>query len=191
MQWLPQCREGQKGNIVKKIILAVVLVIGTCVVGRLGVAAQNPSPVPASSADGTADALTDQQLALLRKDIRSIKKQLVAANLNLTEIEATRFWPVYDQYSVDFGKITEMRAVIIKEYSNGYGSLTDDQADDLIRRWLDTDISAAQLRQKYVPIMRKVLPGKKAATFFQLDRRISMMIDIQLTSQLPLMQSQE
>jgi hypothetical protein len=191
MQWLPQCREEQKGNIVKKIILAVVLVIGTCVVGRLGVAAQNPSPVPASSADGTADALTDQQLALLRKDIRSIKKQLVAANLNLTEIEATRFWPVYDQYSVDFGKITEMQAVIIKEYSNGYGSLTDNQADDLIRRWLDTDISAAQLRQKYVPIMRKVLPGKKAATFFQLDRRISMMIDIQLTSQLPLMQSQE
>jgi hypothetical protein len=191
MQWLPQCREGQKGNIVKKIILAVVLVIGTCVVGRLGVAAQNPSPVPASSADGTADALTDQQLALLRKDIRSIKKQLVAANLNLTEIEATRFWPVYDQYSVDFGKITDMRAVIIKEYSSGYGSLTDDQADDLIRRWLDTDISAAQLRQKYVPIMRKVLPGKKAATFFQLDRRISMMIDIQLTSQLPLVQSQE
>jgi len=36
-----------------------------------------------------------------------------------------------------------------------------------------------------------VLPGKQAATFFQLDRRISMMIDVQLTSQLPLVQSQD
>jgi hypothetical protein len=40
-------------------------------------------------------------------------------------------------------------------------------------------------------MMRKVLPGKKAATFFQLDWRISMLIDVQLTSQLPLVQSQD
>ena len=146
---------------------------------------------PAVAADNTANALTDQQLALLRKDIRSIKKQLIATNLTLTENEATKFWPLYEQYSVDYGEINQTRAAIIKEYSDGYGALTDDQADSLIRRWLDTDISAAQLRQKYVPIMRKVLSGKKAATFFQLDRRISMMIDVQLTSQLPLVQSQD
>jgi hypothetical protein len=42
-----------------------------------------------------------------------------------------------------------------------------------------------------LPILRKVLPEKKAGTFFQLDRRISMMIDLQLTSQLPLVQSQD
>ena len=72
-----------------------------------------------------------------------------------------------------------------------YGTLTDEQADSLVRRWLDADIASAQLRQRYVPIVRKVLPGKKAATFFQLDRRISMMVDVQLTSQLPLVQSQD
>ena len=40
--------------------------------------------------------------------------------------------------------------------------------------------------KKYVPEVSQVLPGKKAATFFQLDRRISMMIDMQLASQVPL-----
>jgi hypothetical protein len=69
--------------------------------------------------------------------------------------------------------------------------LTDEQTDSLIRHRLDTDISAAQLRQKYVAILRKVLPAKKAAAFFQLNRRISMLIDVEITSQLPLMQSQE
>jgi hypothetical protein len=48
-----------------------------------------------------------------------------------------------------------------------------------------------KLRQQYVAIFRKVLSGKKAATFFQLDRRISTMIDVQLTSQLPLAQGQD
>ncbi len=165
--------------------------IGMCVFGSPRVAAQDPSSQSPAAAPGSADAFTNQQFALLLKDIRSIKKQVIAANLTLTETEATKFWPVYEQYSAEFGKINDARAALVKEYSDEYGTQTDEQADNLVRRWLDVDIAAAQLRQKYVPIFRKVLPGKKAATFFQLDRRISMMIDVQLTSQLPLMQSQD
>jgi hypothetical protein len=143
-----------------------------------------------ATADGTADAIADQQLTLLRRNIRSIKKQLIAGNLTLTDSEAIKFWQVYEQYSAETERINDTRTAIIKEYSEDYGTLTDDQADNLIRRWLDTDIEQTNLRQRYVPIFRKVLPGKKAATFFQIDRRISMMIDVQITSQLPLAQSQ-
>jgi len=103
-------------------------------------------------------------LALLRKDIRSIKKQLIAANLTLTESEATKFWPTYDQYSTETGKINDMREAIIKEYSAEYGTLTDDQAENPISRWLDSDIQLAKLRQRFVPVFRKILPGKKVAT---------------------------
>ena len=174
----------------KKITFAALLLVGLCVVGSPMAVAQGSSSQSAT-ADGTADAITDQQLALLRRDIRSIKKQLIAANLTLTDSEATKFWPVYEQYSADTGKINDARTAIIKEYSEEYGTLTDDQADNLIRRWLDTDIEQTKLRQQYVAIFRKVLSGKKAATFFQLDRRISTMIDVQITSQLPLAQSQD
>ena len=174
----------------KRITLSALLLVGLCVVGSPKAVAQDTSS-QSSAADSTADAITDQQLALLRRDIRSIKKQLIAANLTLTDSEATKFWQVYEQYSAETGKINETRAAIIKEYSDEYGTLTDDQADNLIRRWLDTDIELAKLRQRYGPVFRKVLAGKKAATFFQLDRRINMMIDVQLTSQLPLAQSQD
>lgn len=173
-----------------KIILAALAFIGMCVSGSPRVAAQDRSSQSTAAAPASADAFTNQQFALLLKDIRSIKKQVIAANLTLADSEATKFWPVYEQYSAEFGKINDARAALVKEYSDEYGTQTDEQADSLVRRWLDVDIAAAQLRQKYVPIFRQVLPGKKAATFFQLDRRISMMIDVQITSQLPLMQSQ-
>jgi hypothetical protein len=176
---------------VKKIILPAFAFIGMCVSGSPRVVAQDRSSQSAAAAPASAEAFTNQQFSLLLKDIRSIKKQVIAANLTLTDSEATKFWPVYEQYSAEFGKINDARAALVKEYSDEYGTQTDDQADSLVRRWLDTDIGAAQLRQKFVPIFRKVLPGKKAATFFQLDRRLSMMIDVQLTSQLPLMQSQD
>jgi hypothetical protein len=123
--------------------------------------------------------------------LKTITKQLIAANLTLTDSEATKFWQVYEQYSAETERINDTRTAIIKEYSEDYGTLTDDQADNLIRRWLDTDIEQTKLRQRYVAIFRTVLTGKKAATFFQIDRRISTMIEVQLTSQLPLAESQE
>jgi hypothetical protein len=178
-------------GIMKRLSLNVLLVLAMFALGHLRMAAQDASPrTHGSAAPARAVLDKDQQLALMRQDIQSLRKKLIADNLDLTVTEAAKFWPVYEEYSTDFDKIDENRSVIVKEYSDSFGSVTDEQADNLIRRWLDTDISAAQLRQRYVPIIRTVLPAKKAATFFQLDRRISMIIDVQIMSQIPLVQSQ-
>src|SRR5689334_7502698 len=103
-------------NTLKKITLVALLLVGLCVVESPMAVAQDTS-TQSSAADNTADAITDQQLALLRRDIRSVKKQLIAANLALTDSEATKFWQVYEQYSADMGKINDTKTAIIKEYS--------------------------------------------------------------------------
>ena len=79
----------------------------------------------------------------------------------------------------------------MKEAGKCLQTMTDEQASSFLRQWLDVDIAIAQLRQKYVPEVAQVLNARKTATFFQLDRRISMMIDLQLSSQLPIVQAQE
>jgi hypothetical protein len=66
--------------------------------------------------------------------------------------------------------------------------MTDAQADGLSKRWIEVDESVAQLRLKYIPIFRKTLTAKGTAMFFQLDRRVQMMIDLQLASSIPLIQ---
>ncbi len=150
--------------------------------------------VPVAHAQATASrdspTVTDQDIQLLRQDLRSEKKQLVAANLILTDAEATKFWPVYDQYAAEMTKVGDQKYALIKEYAQNYGSLTDAQAKSLIDRSLALDESIAQLRIKYVPIISSVLPGIKTATFFQIDRRITSLIDLQLGSQIPLVQRQ-
>jgi hypothetical protein len=119
------------------------------------------------------------------------KKQLTAANLKLTDAEATKFWPVYDEHPAELVKINDEKFALIQEYADHLGRMTNEQASSFIRRWLDVDIAIVQLRQRYVPRVTQVLNGNKAATFFQLDRRLSMMIDLQLASQMPLVQAQE
>ena len=126
---------------------------------------------------------------LLRGDVSSMKRELIAAHLTLTDGESTRVWQVYERYSAEMSKVNGTKTAILKEYSQEYDTLTDDQAENLIRRWLETDIEQAKLRRQFAEIFRKVLPGKKAATFLQLERRISMMMDVQITSGLPLAQS--
>ncbi len=53
---------------------------------------------------------------------------------------------------------------------------------------IGVDESLVQLRQKYIPIVQEVLPGKKTAMFFQMDRRVALMIDLQLASMIPIVQ---
>jgi len=174
-----------------KDLLIVALLFLMSQVTAPSVSAQADSGTQASSADAQNNSkITDRDIELLRKDLRSSKKQIVAANLNLTDDQATKVWPVYDQYIAEQTKIHDQKYALIKEYATSWGTISDAQAEDLTKRALAVDNQVAELRMKYVPNFLKVLPGKQVATFFQIDRRLQMMVDLQLMSQLPLVQSQ-
>lgn len=150
-----------------------------------------PSAAPSTAPPAAEQQkISSQDIDLLRKDIRSQKKQLIAQNLKLTDTEATKFWPIYDQYTAELVKINNKKYQAIQDYAEKFGSLSDQDAQGLAKQALNVDSAAAQLRLKYLPIFAQAIGGKKAATFLQLDRRISMMIDLQLASRLPLVQSQ-
>jgi len=150
-----------------------------------GLWGQTSSQTPSSQSDQKS---VDQDIDLMRKDIRSQKKQIIAANLQLTDQEAEKFWPIYDQYTAELVKINDTKYAVIKQYATSYNTLTDAQALDLTRQLLGVDQSVVQLRMKYVPIFSTVISGKKTALFFQLDRRLVMLIDVQLAEAIPMVQ---
>jgi phosphoglycolate phosphatase-like HAD superfamily hydrolase len=174
----------------KKTLMFVLLLTSNLLLQLTGLHAQAASGQAATSASKNPQASLDSDAALLRQDVRSEKKQIIAANLELTDTEATRFWPVYDQYSAELTELGDQKYALIKEYAQGFGKLTDEQALSLIKRSLALDEQLAQLRSKYVTIFNKVLPGTKTATFFQMDRRIGALIDLQLAAQIPFVQEQ-
>jgi hypothetical protein len=129
-----------------------------------------------------------QEVELMRKDIQSQKRQVIAANMKLTDKEAEQFWPIFDQYNTELIKINDKKYAAIKAFAQSYDTLTGDQAEKLTRDGLEVDQAVAQLRQKYIPIFSKVIPGRKTALFMQLDRRLVMMIDLQLSAAIPLVE---
>ena len=152
--------------------------------------AQNSTPAkkdtvkPSASSD-PSQANPDDFVDLLRKDIRSQKKQIIAQNMDLSDAEAQKFWPVYDQYAADLSSIYDGKLALLKDYAANYSSMTDDQAENYIRKRADVEHSIMQLRLKYIPAFRKVLSGRETALFYQLDWRLGLAIDVQLI-QVPL-----
>src|SRR5260370_3976938 len=165
----------RRSSVIRKYLLSMS--IAATVILTSGSARQSQAQ---TSSNSSAQSSTDQDIDLLRKDIRSQKKQIIAANLQLTDTEAEKFWPLYDQYTAELVKINDAKYAAIKEYATNYSTLTDDQAVTLSRQIIGVDQSVAQLRMKYVPMFSKVISGKKTALFFQLDRRLVMLIDLQV-----------
>jgi len=159
-------------------------IIFSCVVLLLALAAANSTAVAQrETANGVE---VEKDLALLRRDIRAEKKKIIAANLPLTETEATKFWPIYDQYVAEMTKHNDEFFSVIKDYAANQKTLTDAQASSMIKRWVEIQIGRDQLRQKYIPLFERVIPGKKVALFYQIDRRLYALLDLQVASEIPL-----
>ena len=135
----------------------------------------------------TTGVEVDTDVILLRRDLRADKKQLIALNLSLTETEATKFWPVYDQYAAEMAKYNDEFYTLIKNYAANQKTLTDTEAGSMIKRWAALQVDLSQTRQKYIPLVEKVIPARKAALFFQIDRRLYALMDLQVSSRLPLL----
>jgi hypothetical protein len=168
--------------------LAVMLTFSGSLFAAPMLLAQGSTPQTAQPAAARSPQPTiDQEIAMMRSDLRSNRKQVIAANMKLTDAEAEKFWPIYDQYVSELVTINNAKYDLIKVYLQNT-NMTEDQADTLAKRWVDVDASVAQLRLKYIPIFRAVLSAKGTAMFFQIDRRVQMMIDLQLASAVPLIQ---
>ena len=130
--------------------------------------------------------VTDADIALLRKDLRAMKMQVIGQNMSLSEDEGQKFWPIYNHYVKDLQVVNDQKYGLLKQYAEMWATMSDQDAMIYVRHWLEVDAQVQALRLKYVPTVAQVLPGRKAATFFQLDRRLNMIIDLQLFSQIPL-----
>lgn len=136
----------------------------------------------------TAKPLTDADIQLMRSDVQAGKNQIIAHTMQFTDAESTAFWPVYREYSRDQRAIGDERVQLIKDYARHYDTIDDAKAKDMTQKLLNIEARLVNLRQEYWAKFEKVLGARRAAKFFQVDGRLSLIVSLQLTSEIPLMQ---
>lgn len=125
-------------------------------------------------------------IELLRSDIQTEKKAIITENMLFTEEESTTFWPLYNDYQHEFGKIQDELVQLVKDYTNEYEVMTDETALALWTRNQAIQAKKQALDKKYFKIMDKALATRTVVKFFQIENRLEMLLDIQLQSELPL-----
>jgi Spy/CpxP family protein refolding chaperone len=136
----------------------------------------------------TAKPLTDADIQLMRSDVQAAKNQIIAHTMQFTDSESTAFWPVYRDYSRDQQAIGDERVQLIKDYAQHYDTIDDAKAKNMTQRLFNIETKLVNLRQESWPKFEKVLGAKRAAKFFQVDSRLSLIVNLQLTSEIPLLQ---
>ena len=102
----------------KKNFAVLLIVVSAMLLATVPVCAQSSQTVPGAGAPPTSTS--DHDIQMLRQNIQAQRKQITAANMPLTPDEATKFWPLYDQYRQEASKNGDERWALIKDYANNY-----------------------------------------------------------------------
>jgi hypothetical protein len=146
------------------------------------------APALTQTVEVKAKPLTDADIQLLRQDLQSQKNQIITDTMTFSESEAAAFWPVYKEYASEQQTIASKRLNVILDYARNFDKLDDNKARDLSQRMFAIDDDTQTLRKKFYPRFEKALGAKRAAKFYQVDNRLSLLINAQLTSEIPLLQ---
>ncbi len=127
---------------------------------------------------------------IVHEKLKADKKLIVSKYMDLTESEAAKFWPVYEEYQKDLQKIHDRIGSLLKSYAAEYRSesFTDEKAKKLLDEWLTLEQDYAKQRKSYVPKVLKALPAKKSARYLQIENEYRMLLDYDLASTVPLVQ---
>jgi Spy/CpxP family protein refolding chaperone len=159
------------------------MLMATCALFALLTSGASAQTAPATA---TATPLTDSDIQLMRSDVQADKNEIILATMQFTDAESKVFWPIYRDYARDQHVIADDRIQLIKDYAKDYDSLDDAKANDLFQRMTNIEDKTSKLRGDYWPKFMKALGAKRAAKFYQVDNRLSLIINVQLTSAIPL-----
>ena len=127
----------------------------------------------------------DSTIAVVRANMRASRAALITTGMNFTDKDGAAFWPIYQQYEYERYRLDDRRAAVIKQYTQKYPNLTDAEAKAMADQMLDCESRLAELKKKYYKKFNKALPALTVTKFFQLERRIDLMIDMQVEASLP------
>ncbi len=137
---------------------------------------------------GQAQDKPADNMEIVKEKIRTDKKLFIATNMQLTESEAKEFWPVYNAYQAELGKLIEREIKLIEDFAANYETMSDDVAKKLLNDSLAIDANHLKLRQMYLAKFRGVIPDKKVARYYQLESKIDAVFEFELARKIPLVQ---
>jgi hypothetical protein len=159
-------------------VVAIGLLLG---LSQLALAQQPAAPPP-----DPAKAEAMEEIRLTRGAIQAERQEIVTQAMDLTPEEMQTFWPLYREYRLEAAKIGDRIVALIQQYAANYDGLTDAMASKLVADFVKLEQARANLKAKFLPRFKKVLPAKKVARFYQVENKLDVLILSEMAESIPL-----
>ena len=130
----------------------------------------------------------DDMIELLRQDLNTEATALMTVALDLDSAQSEIFWPIWREYNLERSKIGDAQLALLKEYADNQLNMDDETAKDYAERAFKIEENRLKLRKKYWKKVNKEIGGIIAGRFVQIDRQLSNLMQVQIASQVPLLQ---
>jgi Spy/CpxP family protein refolding chaperone len=144
------------------------------------------APAEPAAAPAATQPTEEQVIAQFKQDLAAKRADVMAKGLTLTAEQASKFWPLFEEYQKEQNVSVDAQIKATQAYNDNFATLTDAQALEYVNALLARDEAAHDLRVKWLAKFQTVVPPKVAARAIQLDRRLSQVVQIQVSSQIPL-----
>lgn len=136
-----------------------------------------------------AGAQTDTDaIEVTRSQFETERKAIVAKNMELETGQSEIFWPVYNEYQAEKREVADRRVKLILEYAEKYGTLTEENAIEMLKEMQSIAEDELELQQKFVRKFEKVLPALKVFRFYQIENKLDAVVGYELALTVPLVE---
>ncbi len=136
----------------------------------------------------TTSAQVRSDIELTRQQIQTERQALVAAGMELTDMQAAAFWPLYRDYRNELAPVGDRQVELILGYASRMGSVTDEYAEQMLKDFLDIQDKKLGIHKKYVNRFKRVLPMILVARFYQIENKLDAIIAFDLATEIPVLQ---
>jgi hypothetical protein len=125
-------------------------------------------------------------MEMLRSDVRAEAQQIMTVAMQLSNDEASKFWPVYREYELERARWGDRRIALIRAFAEQYEMMSDEAAGNLASELFGLLDDRLSLYKRYYERFAEAVSPSVAARFIQVERQLNMIIDLQLAQELPL-----
>jgi hypothetical protein len=141
---------------------------------------------PASAQVNAQFADVSDEIEMVRSLVRIERKVLVEQEMQLAPAESQAFWSVYNDYEAERTKINDRTVKVITDYAAAYPDVGDARAEALLDEAFEVDSDLLSLKHKYARRFAKVLAPARVARFFQIERKLDAVQNLEIAEQIPL-----
>ena len=164
-----------------RTIVALVVTISLFAVSPANVSSARQ--VQPASASATS---IDDVLKSVRGGLQGERADIIAKNVSLTSDQAAKFWPIFASYQKEQNAIMDDQLRDIQRFIEEFDRMDDAGALALINGHFARDARMNALRMQWLGEFQKAIGAKLAVRVMQIDRRLSLVHQLQFASKIPL-----